>query len=144
MAPSKLGRLDTQKRETERMLINMVFGAIAGAMIGFAFTLLTNIWVLWIWCMEIGFGVGVASSARFRVKSYCYMLFGMIVGLGLGAVVYSLGLSANASTFPWGAFWYVFSPLFWYTYFYGLSFVFMGAGIVFGLLLGIREVRISY
>ncbi|MFX0063970.1 MAG: hypothetical protein ACFFC7_17510 [Candidatus Hermodarchaeota archaeon] len=125
---SKLYRLDDQKRKSERLLIYAFFGVLMGGLIGVIPFVISKgfAWGAWICCVELGFGIGVAFSAQFRAKGYCFLLFGIIISLGLGAVIAT-----------WGALHYLFSIIFWFSYSY-IAWVPMGLGIVLGLILGLR------
>ncbi|MFX1251328.1 MAG: hypothetical protein ACFFCZ_06945 [Promethearchaeota archaeon] len=129
---SKLYRLDDQKRKSERMLIDMVFGTIVGGLIGVIPFVLSNgyAWGAWICCVELGFSVGVSSYSRFQIKGYVYFLIGIIIFLGLGAVFSSGGVLI-----------YLFSPIFWFSYSYSAWILFLPLGIIFGLFLGFRVTK---
>ena len=89
-------------------------------------------WGAWICCVEVGFGIGVAFSAQFRIKGYSFLLIGIIISLGLGAIIMTGGVLH-----------YLFSLIFWFSYSY-IAWVPMGLGIVLGLLLGLRATEEVY
>ncbi|MFX1251327.1 MAG: hypothetical protein ACFFCZ_06940 [Promethearchaeota archaeon] len=117
--PSKLYRLDDQKRKSERLLLYAAFGALVGGLIGVIPLVLWKISGLWLWfaCVGSGFTIGVTVAAQFRIKSYVYFLFGIFFGGVIGMILFLLTM--------W-QFWVL---------------LFLGAGYFVGLLLGVYEAK---